>query len=84
MEGGVKLVYTADAAKDLRRHSNVAARLRRVIDEYAAGGGAHANQVTSLVGRPEKRLRLGAWRIIFAETVTEIVVVKIAPRGKAY
>lgn len=79
----MKLVrYTADAAKDLRRHSNVAGRLRNTMDEYAAGDGAHANQVTPLVGRPEKRLRLGSWRIIFSET--EIVVVKIAPRGRAY
>ena len=81
----MKLVrYTADAAKDLRRHRNVAWRLRKAIDEYAAGEGAHANQITVLVGRPEKRLRGGAWRITFAETATEIVVVKIAPRGRAY
>jgi mRNA interferase RelE/StbE len=81
----MKLVrYSADAAKDLRRHSNVAGRLRKAMDEYAAGDGAHANQVTPLVGRPEKRLRLGSWRIIFSETATEIVVVKIAPRGRAY
>jgi mRNA interferase RelE/StbE len=76
--------YTADAARDLRRHSNVAARLRKAMDEYAGGDGAHANQVSALVGRPEKRLRLGSWRVIFSETATEIVVIKIAPRGRAY
>ena len=76
--------YTDDAAKDLRRHRNVAARLRGVVDEYAADAGAHANQVTQLVGRPEKRLRVGSWRIIFVEDADTLTVIRIAPRGGAY
>jgi mRNA interferase RelE/StbE len=81
----VKLVrYTGDAAKDLRRYRSVATRLRKAVAEYAAGEGAHANQVTQLVGLPEKRLRVGAWRIIFAEDADSITVLRIAPRGRAY
>jgi mRNA interferase RelE/StbE len=76
--------YTDDAAKDLRRHRNVAVRLRKAVDEYAAGAGAHANQVTQLVDRPEKRLRVGAWRIIFTEDAATLTVLRIAPRGRAY
>jgi len=76
--------YTADALKDLGRYRHVAPRLRRALGEYAADTGAHANQVTQLIGRPEKRLRVGAWRIIFAEDDASITVLRIAPRGSAY
>jgi mRNA interferase RelE/StbE len=76
--------YHPDALKGLMRHGNVAARLRKAIEEYAAETGAHANNVTRLVGSTASRLRVGGFRVIFEESDTEIVVTKIAPRGNVY
>jgi len=73
--------YSPDALKSLRRHGNVAARIRKALDEYAAGTGAHENNVTCLVGLTTCRLRVGDYRAIFEEGETDIVVTKIAPRG---
>jgi len=76
--------YHPDALRSLKRHGNVAARLRKAIDEYAADTGAHANNVTRLVGTPAFRLRVGDFRVIFEETEADIVVTAIAPRGNVY
>jgi mRNA interferase RelE/StbE len=76
--------YTVRAAKDLKRHGNIADRGRRAISEYAADGLAHANRVTQLVGSPAKRLRIGDFRMVFEETPTEIIVTKFGPRGNVY
>jgi mRNA interferase RelE/StbE len=76
--------YHPDALKSLKRHGNVAGRVRRVIEEYAAETGAHANSVTRLVGSKASRLRVGDFRAIFEENETELFVTKIAPRGSAY
>jgi mRNA interferase RelE/StbE len=76
--------YTADAAKSLKRHANVAKRLRKTIAEYGADQAAHSNNVTQLVGSSAKRLVVGDYRIIFEETETEIIVTKIGPRGNVY
>ena len=76
--------YTADALKALRRHSNVAKRIMRVVREYADGNAAHANNVTALVGSTALRLRVGDYRVIFGETATEITVTHIGPRGSVY
>jgi mRNA interferase RelE/StbE len=73
--------YHPDA---LKRHANVASRIRRAIEEYAAETGAHANSITRLVGSAASRLRVGDFRAIFEENDTEIFVTKIAPRGSAY
>ena len=76
--------YTIDAARDMKRHGNMAARIRKAINEYAAGSGAHANNVTKLVGVSASRLRVGDFQVIFEDGETEIIVTKIAPRGGAY
>ena len=76
--------YSPDALKNLRRHGNVTVRVRRALEEYAAETGAHANNVTRLVGSVACRLRIGDFRVIFEENDTEIIVTKIAPRGNAY
>jgi mRNA interferase RelE/StbE len=76
--------YSPDAVKDLKRHGNVAIRIRKAIEEHAAETGAHANNVTRLVESTGSRLRVGAFRVIFEESETDIVVTKIAPRGNVY
>ena len=76
--------YSPDALKNLRHHGNAAARVRRALEEYAAETGAHANNVTRLVGLATRRLRVGDFRAVFEESDTEIIVTKIAPRGNVY
>jgi mRNA interferase RelE/StbE len=76
--------YTGDAAKDLRRHGNMADRLRKAIKDYAANPQAHANNVKPLIGQTGKRMTVGSYRIIFEESDTEIKVTKIGPRGGVY
>lgn len=78
------VAYSADALKALKKHGNVAARIRRAVDEHAADSAAHANTVTQLVGSTAYRLKVGDYRAIFERTETEITVTKIAPRGSAY
>ena len=78
------VTYSTAAAKSLRRHGNMAARIRKAIGEYAADQTAHANNVTQLVGSPAKRLRVGDFRVIFEETESTITITKIGPRGEVY
>jgi mRNA interferase RelE/StbE len=78
------VTYKRDAAKALRKHANMAARIRAAIETYASDQGAHANNVSQLVGSDAKRMRIGDFRAIFDETETEIFVTKIAPRSSAY
>jgi mRNA interferase RelE/StbE len=79
-----QLVYTVPALKTLKSHGNMQARIMKVIAEYAADQAAHRNQVTALVGVAGKRLRVGAFRVIFEETAAQIIVTKIGPRGDVY
>jgi mRNA interferase RelE/StbE len=78
------VTYTADSVRDLKRHGNVAGRIRKAMADYALYGIAHANNVTALVGSVEKRMRIGDFRAIFIETDDSITVVKIGPRGSVY
>jgi mRNA interferase RelE/StbE len=58
-------LYFRDAQISFRRHSNVAARLRKALTDYTANPAAHANNVTLLPGTAAKRMRVGDYRIIF-------------------
>jgi len=78
------IIYSRDAARDLRRHGNMAGRIRKAVREYAADQAAHAHNVKPLVGSSQKRMRVGDFRILFNETETEIMVTKAAPRGGVY
>jgi mRNA interferase RelE/StbE len=91
--------YSGEAIANLKRYGNMAARVRRAINEYAVDPGAHANNVTRLVGSPASRMRVADYRIIFVETEQELVVTRsaadasrhigsrcdpIGPRGNVY
>ncbi len=76
--------YTVDAARDLKRHGNMAARVRKALGEYAEGGGAHANNVIRMVGSTGSRMRVGEFRVLFEESETAITVTKVAPRSGVY
>lgn len=76
--------YTTEALRALKRHGNVAGRIRRAIEEYGVNPVAHANNVTRLVGASSSRMRVGDYRVIFVETATELTVTRIGPRGGVY
>jgi len=76
--------YTTEALRNLKRHGNMATRIRRAMDEYAADPAAHANNVTRLVGSSASRMRVGDYRVIFIEIEAELLVVRVGPRGGVY
>jgi mRNA interferase RelE/StbE len=45
-----------------------------------------ARSVRKLAGRPEFRLRVGDWRVIFDVSFSrhEVYVIRVLPRGRAY
>jgi mRNA interferase RelE/StbE len=54
------------------------------IEAYAANPASLANQVTELRGSHLKRLRVGDFRVIFEDAETEVIVLRIGPRGSIY
>ena len=76
--------YTTDALRNLKRHGNIAARVRRALEEYAVDPAAHSNNVTRLVGSSSSRMRVGDYRVIFVETAAELLVVRVGRRGGVY
>jgi mRNA interferase RelE/StbE len=73
--------FTDDALNDLRRYAGQAKRITSKLKAYAETG---AGDVKSLSGIEGSRLRVGSYRVIFIESETEILVVKIAPRRSVY
>lgn len=76
--------YTTEALRNLKRRGNMAARIRRAVEEYAADPAAHANNVMLLVGSSGSRMRVGDYRVIFVETEAELSVVRVGARGSVY
>jgi mRNA interferase RelE/StbE len=79
-----KVVFTRTAAEGLRKHANRADVILAKIRQYAADPAALRNNVTVLVGRDGKRLRVGDFRVLFTETADSIIVEGIGPRGGIY
>lgn len=80
-------LYTPTAIRELRRiPANVARRIMGRIERVAADPQAADNNVSKLKGRPEMRLRVGDWRVLFTldETARVITVLHVAPRGSVY
>ena len=73
--------YSADALNALRKYRKDAPTIMAKIERYAETG---AGDVKRLVGRAEKRLRIGAYRVLFEEDATTLQVSKIGPRGAIY
>ncbi len=76
--------YTRAAAKDLARHRTIAARVTAAMAAYALDPKAHANNVRQLVASPQKRMRVGEFRVLFIETEALIEVGAVLPRGSAH
>ena len=64
--------------------SDKRALLRQKIDELAAEPLALAANVKKLHGRPEYRLRVQDWRIIFRIEDDVLLIDDVAPRGSVY
>jgi mRNA interferase RelE/StbE len=79
-----KVIFAKRATSVLRRHANRATAIKAKIEQYAADPSALANNVTELVGRNGKRLRVGDFRVLFTETADAIYIDEIGPRGEVY
>ena len=63
----------------------MSARITDKVESYARDPAALANMVVRLAGEKDLlRLRVGDFRVIFAESTDEIVVLDIGPRGSVY
>ena len=63
----------------------MSARITDKVEIYARDPAALANMVVRLAGEKDLlRLRVGDFRVIFAESTDEIVVLDIGPRGSVY
>lgn len=78
------IVYTPAARRALREHANHADLILTKIEQYAAAPAAQANNVKKLKGRPDYRLRVGNFRIVFSETADTITIYDIGPRRGIY
>lgn len=83
---GLSVVYSRDAAKTLLRIDRAtASRIRRKVDQLADDPTALENNVRALKGGGGlKRLRVGDWRVIYTADLVVLLVIKVAPRGRAY
>ncbi|MDH2403463.1 type II toxin-antitoxin system RelE/ParE family toxin [Bradyrhizobium sp. SSUT18] len=78
------VIYSVEAVRALRQHSNRKAAIMAKIDAYARNPAAQANNVKKLKGRSDYRLRVGDFRVIFSETKRTITIHDVGPRGGIY
>jgi len=79
----MEIRYSGDAFRALRR-SNKRDLIRKKIEELAANPEVLAGNITRLQGRPEYRLRVQDWRIIYRLEEGIVWIDAISPRGSAY
>ena len=79
----MEIRFSRTAARALIR-SNKRELIRQKIDELAADPLSQSANVKRLQGRPEYRLRVQDWRIIFRIEESILWIDDIAPRGSAY
>lgn len=81
-----QVTYSREAIRVLgRMPANLSRLIRDKVERYAADPASLANNVKALKGEPGiLRLRVGDWRVLFAEDGTVIAILRIAPRGSAY
>ena len=72
------IIYTNSAAKDLEAlAADARAQVEAGLDAYAMTG---RGDVKALLGQPGSRLRVGRYRVIFAEDQTTILSIYIGKR----
>lgn len=81
------VTYVKQAERSLRKlPKNISNRIQEKLTIIAENPYGHHNNVTKLKERPEYRLRVGDWRVIYEIHDGELIilVIKIAPRGSVY
>jgi mRNA interferase RelE/StbE len=81
--GALEIRYSNDALRTLRR-SNKRDLIRRKIEELAENPELSRANVKRLQGRPESRLRIQDWRVLFRIESNILWVEKVLPRASAY
>lgn len=77
--------YLPRAQRALLRHRAEAKRIMAKISAYATDPSSQANNVKRLAGGSNvMRLRVGDFRVLFTETVAELTVIDVGPRGSIY
>jgi mRNA interferase RelE/StbE len=79
----VDIRFSKTAMKALLR-SNKRTLIRQKIDDLARDPESLGSNVKRLQGRPEYRLRVQDWRVIFRTEGDILWIDDIAPRGSAY
>lgn len=79
----LQIRYSDEVLRTLRR-LNKRDLIRRKIEELAADPDSPRSNVARLQGRPESRLRVQDWRVIFRIEGDILWIDKVLPRGSAY
>ena len=79
----LEIRYADEVLRTLRR-LNKRDLIRRKIEELAADPESLRSNFTRLQGRPESRLRVQDWRVIYRIEGCILWIDKILPRGSAY
>ena len=79
----LQIRYSEEALRSLRR-LNKRDLIRQKIEEFAADPDSLRSNIKRLQGRPESRLRVQDWRVIFRVEGEILWIDKILPRGSAY
>jgi mRNA interferase RelE/StbE len=79
----VEIRFSKSAVRALLR-SDKRILIREKIDELAADPLSQSANVRKLQGRPEYRLRVQDWRVIFRIDAGILWVDEIGPRGSIY
>jgi mRNA interferase RelE/StbE len=79
----LQIRYSDEALRVLLR-SNKRDLIRRKIEQFAEDPESLRANVKRLQGRPESRLRVQDWRVIFRMESDIFWIDKVLPRGSAY
>lgn len=81
----MQITYTKQAAKTLTRmQPRQAAQIIRAIEKITENPARSDLDIRKLTNRSGYRLRIGEWRIIYAQDGIILAIERIAPRGGAY
>ena len=79
----MEIRYSASARRALRM-SDKRLVIRQKIEQLAVDPGSLAANVKKLQGRPEFRLRVQDWRVIYRIEGSILYVDEVGPRGSIY
>jgi mRNA interferase RelE/StbE len=84
----VEIRYSKSAAKELSKIGPHARKITEKVRQYAANPESLANNVKSLVGTNDYRLRVGDYRVLFTieedGSLTVMLVLAVRHRRQAY